>query len=154
MIELLKSYSLSQILIFVVVLAIAIKGVLTFFDWARDRITKRVHDIQRPDRIQDRIDRLETNQQSLTESLSKITQKLDMLINSDRDDIKAYITEKHHHYVYKKGYIDDYTMDILEQRYNHYKAQGGNSFIRSLMDDLRALPKQNFNTTIQKTFSK
>lgn len=154
MMQLLKSYSISQILIFVVILAIAIKGVISFFDWAKDRVTKHVHENDRPNIIQDRLNRLQTEQQSLTNSLTKIGQKLDMLIDSDRDDIKAYITQKHHHFIYKKGYIDDYTMNILQQRYNHYKDEGGNSFIRSLMDELRALPKQNFNTIIEKSYNK
>lgn len=154
MMQLLKSYSISQILIFVVILAIAIKGVISFFDWAKDRVTKHVHENDRPNIIQDRLNQLQTEQQSLTNSLTKIGQKLDMLIDSDRDDIKAYITQKHHHYIYKKGCIDDYTMNILQQRYNHYKDEGGNSFIRSLMDELRALPKQNFNTVIEKNYNK
>ena len=154
MIELLKTFSISQIIIFIVMLALAIRGLVTFIEWARTKIKQRVHNIERPDRIQDRIDQLEINQESLTGSLCKITEKLDMLIDSDKDAIKAYITERHHHYVYKKGCIDDYTMNILEQRYVHYKDEGGNSFIRQLMDELRSLPKQSYNTTIEKTYNK
>ena len=41
--ELLTTYSIEEILIFLVVLAIAIKGVITFFDWAKDRL-KRMFD--------------------------------------------------------------------------------------------------------------
>ena len=36
---------------------------------------------------------------------------------------------------------DDYTMDVLEKRYVHYKDEGGNSYAAHLMADLRELPK-------------
>ena len=41
-----------------------------------------------------------------------------------------------------KGYIDDFSMDAIEKRYDHYKAEGGNSYISDLMHDLRKLPKK------------
>jgi len=37
MLDLLKNYSLSEIVIFVVVLALAVKGVIDFYDWAKNR---------------------------------------------------------------------------------------------------------------------
>jgi hypothetical protein len=40
------------------------------------------------------------------------------------------------------GWIDDYSMECCERRYQHYKDEGGNSFIKGFMEDLRALPKK------------
>ena len=67
---------------------------------------------------------------------------LDMLIDSDRDDIKSFITMQHHHFVYEKKWIDDYSMDCLEKRYQHYEDEGGNSYVEHLMIELRSLPKK------------
>jgi hypothetical protein len=41
----------------------------------------------------------------------------------------------------QKGYIDDYCLDCLEKKYKHYVKEGGNSFIESLMKEIRNLPR-------------
>ena len=68
--------------------------------------------------------------------------KLNLLLDSDRDAIKAHIVEKHHYFCYTKKYIDDYSLDCLEKRYEHYVAENGNSYVEDLMEELRALPKR------------
>ena len=40
MLELLQKYSISDILIFIVILAVAIKGVISFIDFIKDKIKK------------------------------------------------------------------------------------------------------------------
>lgn len=69
--------------------------------------------------------------------------KIDMLIESDKDDIKSYITREHHYFCYKIGWIDDFSLDCIEKRYKHYTDEGGNTFIGGFMEELRALPKSN-----------
>ena len=64
-----------------------------------------------------------------------------MLIESDKDDIKAWLTQQHHYFCFQKGYIDDYSLDCMEKRYKHYADEGGNSFVATLMSEVRALPK-------------
>ena len=64
-----------------------------------------------------------------------------MVIDSDKDAIKAYITEKHHYFT-EKGWIDYQSLDVLEKRFKHYTDEGGNSFIEDLMEDIRKLPNQ------------
>lgn len=78
----------------------------------------------------------------MEESIDKLSKKVDILMKSDRDAIKAFITREHHYFVYQRGWIDDYSLDCIERRYTHYNEQGGNSFIQTLMTDLRNLPKQ------------
>lgn len=41
MIDLLTNYSLGEILVFVVITAIALKEAITFFDWMHDKLKKR-----------------------------------------------------------------------------------------------------------------
>ena len=78
----------------------------------------------------------------MSTTLDQLTKKVNMLIDSDKDDIKAYITRRHHYFMYQKGWIDDYSLDCIEKRYSHYQDEGGNSFIGSLMQQIRDLPKK------------
>ena len=83
---------------------------------------------------------LTANQQQMTQTLEKLSEKIDMLIDSDKDDIKSFITREHHFFCYQKKWVDDFSLDCIEKRYSHYKEEGGNSFITGFMNDLRALP--------------
>lgn len=142
MVELLSIYSVSEILAIIVTLALAIKGVVSFWDWAKERLQRMFNKETQQKTIQQRIETLAESQQQLMEAVTKLTEKVDMLIDSDKDDIKAYITDKHHYYVYTQKWIDDYTLDCITRRFKHYQDEGGNSFIETLMKELRALPKQ------------
>ena len=75
-------------------------------------------------------------------TFEKINERIDMLIESDKEDIKSYITEKHHFFVYGQGWIDDYSLECLERRFAVYQQEHGNSFVEGLMNEIRALPKQ------------
>ena len=44
------------------------------------------------------------------------------------------MAEKHHFFVYKQGWIDDYNLNCLEKRYRHYQQEGSNSFIEQKMN--------------------
>ncbi len=153
MVELLQHYSLSDALIFSAFLALAIKSFISFFDWAYDRLKKvfkKEQNIQNEkEQLQKRLNHgskimaeLQGNQRNTDRLLQKLSQKIDMLIQSDKDDIKSYITREHHYFCYQIGWIDDFSLDCLEKRYSHYTAEGGNSFIQGFMEQLRSLPKQ------------
>lgn len=154
MLQLLQSYSLSDILIFIVILALAVKSVITFFDWVKERFQKvfnRQHtELNEREELERRLnhgseimDRLQTNQQIMEKSLEDLSKKIDMLIESDRDDIKSYITREHHRFCYQLGWIDDFSFDCIQKRYKHYKEEGGNTFIDEFMKELSALPRSN-----------
>lgn len=142
MIDLLKQYDLSNIIIFVILLALAIKGGVTFFDWAFDRTKKAVHKTEEPQNIKNNLEAHAKEIQELKDSINKLTDMVNLLIESDKDDIKAYITKQYHWFVYQQKWIDDYSLNCLEKRFGHYEVQGGNSFILGLMKELRQLPKQ------------
>lgn len=157
MIDLLTQYSLSDILMFVIILAIGIRGFLTFWDWAVARLTKIFNKENQKEKekeeidnqfveLEQRVDVLTNNQDNMQQSMRNILDKIDLLISSDKDDIKAFITEKHHYFCYEKQWIDDYSLDCLEKRFGHYKDEGGNSFIKDLMDEIRALPRRDPNS--------
>ena len=135
MLDLLKQYSLQDIIIFIVILALAIKGCISFVDWAKQRISKAVVHSQIPRQLKNDIEDHSQQIEDLKENISEIKNLINLLIESDKDAIKAFITRQHHYFVYQKGWVDDYSLNCVEERYNHYKDQGGNSFITTLMTD-------------------
>ena len=150
MTELLEAYSLSEIVVFFVLAAATIKCVIEFFDWSRDRL-KNVFDreyhtneqkIEIDKKFNDtneKIKNLETSQTNIATTLDKLNEKVDLLIASDMDDIKMDLTKEHHYYC-KQGWIDDYSLECCLKRYDHYKDEGGNSFIKKFIDELHELP--------------
>lgn len=143
--ELLQNYSLEQIVMFIVLLALAIKGVVDFFDWGKKRITattsKSQEKIAEVTNMKQNIDKLFEMQIEQTKAIDKLTHSVDILLQSDKDDIKSWITAQHHYFCYEIKHIDDYSLDCIERRYAHYIDEGGNSFIGNLMTDLRSLKK-------------
>lgn len=150
--ELLAQYTPTNIIIFIIVFLTALKTFGVTLEWLWERVsrifTRKQTGQQYKATIDKHIEQSEEQIQQLFDLHSKTEQNLDkilnsiqLLINSDKDDIKAWITEKHHYYCYEKKHIDDYSLDCIEKRYTHYKNEGGNSFVEDLMKDIRKLPK-------------
>lgn len=148
--DLVEIYSAQEILLFLVIFASAVKGFVSFWDWGYSRLKqmfKKENDKEQEiDSIQtqfnEHIKNYEIMQNTQNETLRILIDKINLLIDSDKDSIKSFITERHHHFCYDKKWIDDYSLDCIEKRYKHYTDEGGNSFIHDLMKELRALPKQ------------
>lgn len=86
--------------------------------------------------------RHEEELEDIRKQLGSIEQAVNLLISSDKDDIKQSLTKDHHYFCYKLKSIDDYSLDCMEKRYSHYKDEGGNSFVKILMQEVRALPRK------------
>ena len=145
MLDLLKNYSLSEIIIFIVMLALAIRGVIDFYDWATKRIRKPIDEKNnKKEKEEELLKKLNQHEEQILackDCQNEILRIVNILVNSDKDDIKAWITEKHHYFCYELGYIDDYNFQCIEARYQHYKEEDGNTFIDAFMEDIRNLPK-------------
>lgn len=150
--ELLSKYSITEIVVFIVILGFAIKELVTFFDWAHSRLRTKFDKEDEHEEIKEQLDtvvsRLNNIETHFTTMINEnrikydeMQQSIELLIASDKDDIKAWITAQHHLFVYEYKCIDDYSLDCIEKRYSHYTAEGGNSFIETLMNEIRALPK-------------
>lgn len=148
--ELLETYSIVEIIVFLVLAAAAVKCVIEFFDWSRKRLKdifdKEYNASQQQAKINrqfndidDRIKDLEQTQTNIVEKLDKVNDNINLLLASDMDDIKMDLTKEHHYYC-KQGWIDDYSLECCLKRYNHYKDEGGNSFIKRFIDELHELP--------------
>lgn len=153
MAELLANYSMSEILIFVITIALALKGIVEFIDWTKERGKKyfdkettsveQIKKLEEKNAEQDeKITQILDSQNKIQENMDIIIKQIQSLISSDRDSIKTYITKDHHYFCYEAGWIDDYNLDCLEKRYQKYVEEGGNSFISSLMEEIRSLPRQ------------
>lgn len=162
MAELLEKFSVSECILFIALFALAIKGIVDFVDWAKNRLRdyfgKEVEQESNFENIESRInaqqeklnneiqnqnekiDALENGQMIMRDTLTEIDDRLNILIESDKDDIKSYITRVHHHYCYELKWIDDFTLECCENRFRHYLDEGGEPFIKKFMEDLRALP--------------
>lgn len=135
MINLLEQFSLNEIVIFVILLGTAVKGFLSFLDWLNEKGVKFFNSkYQKPKQT-------EKVMQELINEIKSLKEDVGLLMESDKDDIKAFITRQHHYFCYQLKQIDDQSLDCIEKRYSHYKDQGGNSYIDTLMHDLRSLPR-------------
>lgn len=153
LLEKLEGESFATILIWIVLIAFAIKGFIGYMDWAQNKmdivISKRKKAEKKEESIQEQIDKnrkenqeMKENQQKMMELINKLNEKIELLIESDKDDIKSFLTKEHHYFCYQQGWIDDYNLECCERRFEHYRAENGNSYIESFMKELRALPKQ------------
>ena len=110
MLELFKNYSLTDIAIFIIMLAFAIKGLVDFCDWAKSRIRKSTDKEYSVEELHKKmLDTLESH----NEQIDKMAKAVNILIESDKDDIRASITKEHHHFCYELGWIDDFSLDCL-----------------------------------------
>lgn len=153
MLELFTTYTISEIITFLIAIALAVKGFVSFWDWAIDRLRKVFNKENRQKEEKEILEErlvsgyqkmkyLEETQKKNIEHLQNISNQIEILINSDKDSIKAWITEKHHFYCYKQKWIDDYSLDCIEKRFSIYQKENGNSFVEGLMEDIRKLPQQ------------
>jgi hypothetical protein len=86
MLDLLNNYSPTEIIIFIITISFSLKGVINFYDWAKERIKEPVDKVYDKKEIQKKI--LETLEIH-GEQISRMSKSVDILIASDKDDIKA-----------------------------------------------------------------
>lgn len=98
MIELLENYPLKQIVVFIILLALAVKELISLIDWFKERATKTVNSANEPSKIKQKIQTHEEELSEIKNSIDHITQMINLLVASDRDDIKAYITTQYHYF--------------------------------------------------------
>lgn len=161
MISLLSSVSITELFIILCMFALALKEFISIIDffWVKLKaiFMKEQTEDDKVKKLQEKIDKIEkwqvTHEQTtldikidyngaieeLKEQLEKQQKTLDMLIASDRDDIKGWLVQQYHYFM-NLGSIDDFSKDIIEKRATHYFTEGGNSYIEDLLKQIRKLP--------------
>ena len=89
--------------------------------------------------LEKKIEKYESALTDVKKSVSAVNDKTDLLIASDKEGIKSDITT-HYYIAIDQGFIELHKMQMLEARYEKYLQENGNTFIKSLMDELRKLP--------------
>lgn len=139
--DLLTSYSIEQILFFLFVIAMAVKEGISLVNWFIDYFKKIFKREEKGENLEDKVSTLYDMQIQQEEKMNKMCDNINILMESDRDSIKSWIVEKHHHFCYEVKAIDYFSLESIERRYQHYKAEDGNSYVATLMEELEALPK-------------
>lgn len=151
--DFLSEYSFAEFLVFALIFILAIKEGINFIDWVKTKFrkatNKALEEKEEHDKIEEEIKDLNSEKEvfdkefkEADDRFKKIEDSIEMLIESDKEDIKAFITLQHHKFVYEQEWIDDYSMECLEKRFAIYEREHGNSFVLGLMNELRALPKR------------
>lgn len=92
------------------------------------------------EQLKTRLNTLECETKDLTDVIGKLDRSVRTLVDSDKDNIRSYLLDKHYYYFYVQKWIPIYHLDAIERKYNQYKLHDGNSFVHHLMEELRSLP--------------
>lgn len=109
-----------------------------------DNLTVMMEETKQKDRDQDSM--LETKMTELNTTMSDFRKdinankdQLDVLIASDKESIKSFIVSCYYQ-AKSDGYVNSHLMQIIEERYETYKKENGNSYVGGLMNELREFP--------------
>lgn len=145
MLDIFLKYSFTEIVVFVIILSLGIKQAMELVEWFKNKFKKgtdkAISEKERIEHIDIKLENYDKILNNITTNIDELKNETKMLIDSDKDAIKAFITEKHHFFCYRQKWIDDYSLDVLERRYEHYVDEKGNSFVKDLMEELRELPR-------------
>ena len=155
--KLFANLSPTQVILYAFLIFVAIKEVWGLVDFFRDKVRKKINQEKSEEKDEEKIisslekistelieltGEFEEHKTNINKALNSYQEQLDILIESDRDDIKADIVKQYHYFVENKQWIDDFSLDSIERRYQHYKDEGGNSYVRGLMEKIRQLPNK------------
>ncbi len=87
-------------------------------------------------------------EKKLSQDIYDNSHMIKMLREQIQQSAKAYILERHAHFVNHLKLIDEQSLQTLEVRFAYYKSQGGNSYIDLMMEDLRMLPRVNAENAV------
>ena len=146
--ELLARFELTDIMIMLTLLIVGAEKLIKAIDWLRARFRKSYDEENTLKEEVEDLNKFYEEKKVVDDGFAKVNARIDsicdlvnMLVESDKESIKAYITERHHFFVQERKWIDYHSMDCLERRFAIYEKEHGNSFVEDLMNDLRQLPK-------------
>lgn len=94
---------------------------------------------RRDDALEKQIKLYANNLDDFRKEITEHTEQLALLIDSDRESIKSFIVDKYYQ-VIEDGYINTHLLQVLEERYDKYLKENGNSYVKGLMEEIRELP--------------
>lgn len=89
--------------------------------------------------LQTEIKKYTENLSDIKEELCKSDKKMNLMIDSDKEMNKVLITNMYYETI-EKGWIPIYKLKTLETIYEKYLQQNGDTFVASLMAEIRQMP--------------
>lgn len=91
--------------------------------------------------LKDKVHDLGNTVNKLDHQIKKTDENVKIVQERLQNQTKSRLIELHHKYMYEYQMIDDIGLQSMEREYLYYKAAGGNTFIDTLMEEVRALPR-------------
>lgn len=153
--QLLSQYSIETLVILVALLGFSIKAMSELWEWFYNKFkehfsfrTQRDQDhqqlIEQIKELSNSIKATQEEVQLLENNMNQFSDQMKITTERLQENARNYIIDKHHYFCYQVKAIDDLSLQSLERRFLYYKAAGGNSFIDGLMEEIRELPRLNF----------
>ena len=96
--------------------------------------------IEKADARAERLAKVEEYVKKDYEREIRIEQSLSEITHWMQDDTRWDFRDAYNYYCVKLGHIDPNALEALAHKYEHYKNAGGNSFVDTVMNQLRQLP--------------
>lgn len=155
--SLFAQYSLESIIIFIVMLGLALKGIHELWDFFKKKLKTRfkneeaVENIdvtinQKFNMVVDKLDNFNLRFDKMDSDFQETKERLSFIEERQQENTRSFLIDSHHKFCYEIGAIDDINLQSIERRYMYYKTAGGNSFIDGLVKEIRELPRVNLNT--------
>lgn len=153
--QLLSQYSIETLIILIALLGFSIKAMSELWEWFYNKFkehfsfrTQRDQDhqqlIKEIKELSSDIKATKAEVRQLENNMSQFSDQMKITTERLQENARNYIIDKHHYFCYQVKAIDDLSLQSLERRFLYYKAAGGNSFIDGLMEEIRELPRLNF----------
>ena len=154
MAALLSSFTITEVVIILIVAIPAIcKGIRAIYNFitklaqnradlineGRQELQDELEIIHRFEEGEAEIHQLQADEKSLKARVDAMDAQMKLLVNSDMLQIKRMIKEEHDKAMANK-FIDSEMLDLLEQQFQVYQAEGGHGWAVKMMKDLRKLP--------------
>lgn len=154
MAALLSSFTITEVIIVLIVAIPAIcKGIKAIYNFfskmaqtkaqlvneGRQELQDELEIIHRFEEGEAEIHQLQADEKSLKQRVDAMDAQMKLLVQSDMLQIKRMIKEEHDKAMANK-FIDSEMLDLLEQQFKVYQAEGGNGWAVKMMKDLRKLP--------------
>lgn len=87
-----------------------------------------------------RFDDIDNQLTDMSKRMKSAETRLDDLTKSDMHDIKCWIVDQYQKFYVEQGWIDAFHAETIDRRYEDYLNEGGNSYIKTLIERLHTLP--------------
>lgn len=96
--------------------------------------------------VENKIIENEAHDKKISEQMDELMDDMKLVHERLQENTRSFLIDSHHKFCNDIQGIDDQSLQSMERRYLYYKAAGGDSFIDTLMDEVRALPRINYAT--------